>query len=214
MKPLVFILTFGFIGLQVSAQAAQQQLASNCEPVTESQQSFEGARITPGEYLITFVATKGNKSGSAVSGRMWLTPTSRRDKSPRTGESAPTNEDSARVPLYGAIDVDLSRVDAPMGDSDKISDPMSRDPIYPGVLAHVIDFYNAPKGQIALLIGTVSNQRTDNLYTDGAGIGLFVKKLDDDAFSGSWGPWGILNGWKRSFLCSPTKQVTRRSSFS
>lgn len=201
MNRLIFIfLTVNLIILKAPADPAQHPTTSDCEPVTEARQSFEDAHITPGEYVITFVATKGDRSGSAVGGRMWLRPTSPRDKSPRTGESAPANEDRKKVPLYGAVDVNLSLVDAPMGAGDGIApQPMSRDPIYPGVLVHVVDFYNAPKGQIALTIGTLSNHRTDKAYTDGAGIGLFVEKLDDDAFAGSWRPWGILIGGSGHF---------------
>lgn len=199
MKSLLFIIIFGFIGLKLSAEAAEPPAPANCEPVTESRQSFEGASITAGEYNITFVAVKGRKSGSTASGRMWLQPTSPTDKSPRTGQSPAPNENIQGVPLYGWTDVNLSAVAAPMGSASEIINPESRDPIFPGVLVLVIDWDEARKGQIALVIGTLSNRRTTEGMLDGAGIGLFIEKLDSDAFAGSWGPWGLLMGGSGHF---------------
>jgi hypothetical protein len=89
-----------------------------------------------------------------------------------------------------------------MGSASEFINPESRDPIFPGVLALVIDWHEARKGQIVLVIGTLSNRRTTEGMLDGAGIGLFIEKLDSDSFAGSWGPWGLLMGGSGHFCAT------------
>ena len=118
------------------------------------------ARIDSGEYTLTLIATGGSSSGASVRGRLWLRRTSMLDTSavPATRALA---ADTARIPLYGAVNVDLAGVGVSVatGTSGAVPDPRSFDPMRPGVIvAHHLS-KAIGEGRWRLLIGTAANDR-------------------------------------------------------
>jgi hypothetical protein len=162
----------------------------NCEPARDTAHA-SAAMLRPGRYELTLIATGGSDSGHRTRGRLWLTASSAADQSPRTGERVPKS-DTVEGPLYGATDVPLSSVGAPMMDDTIAPKPQSTDPIYPGVRVLIQNWqFDRPKRPV-ILIGTLSNLRNGRHFSDGGGIGLFVTTNRGSTFSGDWGPWGIM----------------------
>ena len=67
------------------------------------------SRIDSGEYTLTLIATGGSSSGALVRGRLWLRRTSMLDTS-TVATTRALAADTARIPLYGAVNVDLAGV--------------------------------------------------------------------------------------------------------
>jgi hypothetical protein len=68
------------------------------------------------------------------------------------------------------------------------------DPIYPPVLLIADSIKNPPipvRYWTALLLGTVGKRRDGEMWTDGAGLGMFVREAYANGFRGTFGPWGI-----------------------
>jgi hypothetical protein len=162
-------------------------LADPCEDVSALPQSLAAQLINPGTFRLTLVATSGRKIGGIAEGVLDLRPTSLSDKSPQTGELA-SDRNIADVPLYGWVTADWRLIDAPVGNEQA----GSRDPVFPSVLAIFASWKEGYSSRTpVLLISTVSNRRNGELMTDGGGIGLWVRKLDEAGFAGEWSRWGI-----------------------
>ena len=126
--------------------------------------------------------------------------------------------DTAKTPLYGAAEgLDFKKVGAPV--SDNGTPVESRDPVFPGVLvlAHAPEHAPEPDfsgatgvftlNHVVLVMGNVSNERTDLDVEDGSGIGLWVRHADSTGFSGTWDNWGIVvagNGYYCAVRVGPT----------
>jgi hypothetical protein len=113
--------------------------------------------------------------------------------------------DTVESPLYGATDVALESVGAPMMGDTIAPGPQSTDPIYPGVRVLIQNWqYDQPKLPI-ILVGTLSNLRNGQMWLDGGGIGLFVTVNRGSTLGGRWGPWGIMaNG--SGYFCATAIQ--------
>jgi hypothetical protein len=187
MKLLSYIFIFSFIFLGTSN-------AGPCSLVDKPPSSFNGALPTAGEYEIRFIADQGSKSGSEVIGTLWLWLTRPNDVSFKTGEYPKDIDGLPSPPLYGAIDFDYKAIGAPIDTNDKVApNPSSKDPIYPGVLVHIIDWMDGyPVDTPVLTIGSLSNLRNGSMYLDGPGICLILHQLDKTGFSGIWTNWGIM----------------------
>lgn len=174
-----------------------------CEPTGDTT-SASVAVLRPGRYELTLVATAGSEAGHRARGRLWLTTSSAVDRSPRTGQRVPKS-DTLESPLYGATDVALDSVGAPMMGDTIAPTPQSTDPIYPGVRVLIQNWqYDQPK-QPVILIGTLSNLRNGQMWLDGGGIGLFVTANRASTFAGRWGPWGrMANG--SGYFCATAIQ--------
>jgi len=160
--------------------------------------------IAAGRYSVVLVATKGRQKRQRVVGTLTLKPTSSLDVSPRTGETA-QDRHLAETPLYGALEANLSGVDAPMCSGEPNPDTASMDPVYPGVLLHFIEWEDRyPKPTPVLTIGTLSNLRNGKDYFDGCGIGLFVTRTEDASLFGEWDRWGIVGGGSGYFCAYRT----------
>jgi len=161
--------------------------AEPCEDVSARPQSLAATIMKTGSFRLVLVATSGRQAGGVVEGDLNLLPTRSTDRSPQTGQLA-KDRNIADVPLYGWASADWKLVDAPVGDARA----RSRDPILPGVL---VIFASWKEGYSArtpvLLISTVSNRRDGELMTDGGGIGLWVRQLNETGFAGEWSGWGI-----------------------
>src|ERR1700689_3827439 len=81
----------------------------SCDAVSARDVIAPAARIDSGEYTFTLVATGGPSSGASVRGRLWLRRSSTLDTSAVASARALV-ADTARIPLYGAANVDLSGV--------------------------------------------------------------------------------------------------------
>lgn len=161
---------------------------SSCLPVSEPTKSLEGFVLKPGKYRLTLVATSGEKKGAVANGDLILIVASRQDVSPKTGKRAYESENLADTPLYGTASVDFDSIAAPVFDLSGTNDP-----IYPDVLVHVIDFKGV-KRQPVVVIGSVGNRRDGVLVIDGTGIGLFVQRISERDFAGTWDAWGLVRG--------------------
>jgi hypothetical protein len=173
----------------------------DCVPTSDSLRTPNHSRVQPGSYVLTLVATHGTRTRAHASGKLWLTTASSDDRSHRTGELADDTRTGAY--LYGATQRDFQAVAAPVLTHDSIAPaPESDDPVYPGVLA----LLNASQ-QTVLLIGTLSNTRRGPEWVDGEGIGLWVRHLDTERFSGTWSAWGILQNGAGHF-CAMAVRVS------
>ena len=171
------------------------------------------ARIDSGEYTLTLIATGGSSSGASVRGRLWLRRTSMLDTSavPATRALA---ADTARIPLYGAVNVDLAGVGVSVatGTSGAVPDPRSFDPMRPGVIvAHHLS-KAIGEGRWRLLIGTAANDRRAACDSAGdcpptpaagSGVALSVAKIGQDEFAGSWTAISAGDGVRGYFCAVP-----------
>lgn len=150
-----------------------------------------------GTYSVSFLQIKDSDTISQTNGSLVLIPTSKNDKSPRTGESPSLNEDRGQIPYYGWIDADLSKVNAPLPKDDGVS-PIhtSKDPIYPGVLFYIRKYYSDSSKQADLWVSSVFNLRNDEEWLDGAGFVMQLDSIDSNGFYGEWRPAGKLRGGK------------------
>jgi hypothetical protein len=150
-----------------------------------------------GQYTLTIVATAGPSDGASVRGSLWLeSATAARDSAvaPSGGHAV---SDTARIPLYGATDVDLAGVSAsPLGGvADAAPSPHSLDPRRPGVLVWRRVDSARVEATWRLYIATTDNDRRacdhggacdDRVPTDGPGVALEIHKLDVNGFAGNW----------------------------
>jgi hypothetical protein len=210
-KQFLLLLAMGVLALLSidCASKSAPKASSTCTPASENTKTTVTVETTgnranylvpaPGRYKLTFAAEGGWKKGQSVQGILVLKPTSKDDRSPRTGQGPPEKENRDQFPLYGWYDGDLSAVGAPISTTGSAPAPNSQDPIFPGVIVFmkVWNVGQAYKdGTPFLLIGTLSNSRTSEMLLDGAGIGLSINSTTANGFSGSWDRWGIVgNGW-------------------
>jgi hypothetical protein len=187
-----------------ASTACAQEVGSalRCEPVEDSLRTSVEARLVPGVYQLVMVATGGPAAGKRVEGRLELRRTALSDRSPHTG-AGPERPDTGMTPLYGFSDLDFAAVGVSLSPGSEIPAPTSRDPIYPGLLAHVQNWgsHTHPQ-QNALTVGTQSNVRAklEAHMVDGPGAGLWVRRLRTDGFEGTWRPWGRGGGW--GYFCA------------
>ena len=92
-----------------------------------------------GTYEVIFSRLKNGQTIAQTEGLLTLVPTTENDISPKTGAKPPPDEDRNKIPFYGWIDADFDKVKAPVFLNEKVEpSPNSKDPIYPGVLFHIL----------------------------------------------------------------------------
>lgn len=173
-------------------------LAAQCQAPPAAAIADTAARIHAGRYVLTLVASDGSSPAAHAHGPLWLHPTLDADRSPRTGRGPSHPGTGAPEYLYGAVSIDFRRIGAPVGmePGDTITPaPTSTDPVRPGVLV------SRGRSGTLILIGTLSNMRDDRNWLDGAGIGLHVRQISTDRFSGVWSGWGIVPS-REGFFCA------------
>jgi hypothetical protein len=184
----------------------------SCDAVSPRDVISPLSRIDSGEYTLTLIATGGSSSGASVRGRLWLRRTSMLDTSaaPRTRALA---ADTARIPLYGAVNVDLAGVGVAVPDhpSGTVPDTRSFDPVRPGVLvAHHLSKADG-EGRWRLLIGTTANDRRTVCDSAGdcpptpavgSGLALSVAKIGQGDFAGSWTAISAGGDGARGYFCA------------
>jgi hypothetical protein len=151
-----------------------------------------------GEYQLRLVATSGEKSGSAVNGRLTLQPQSR-SLLYRSRLGGGTDSAVAH-PLFGAADIDLSAVDAVL-----VGNTESLDPLQPGVL--VIERHarpgRPPLAEIVLRLGSEAN-RMDRQRVEGGYTALWITELTPTGFAGTWRS-GIMSQRSAGYFCAVRK---------
>jgi hypothetical protein len=173
---------------------------ASCAPTGPGSIPVPGAHLRSGQYDLMLVATSGPLAGAATAGTLLLHPTSPADRSPATGHT-PVRYDPRQTPLLGQAFLDFSQVAAPVGLGDTlIPPPESADPVRPGVLVLMANWESGSRrSQPVLVIGALVNRRDEEGWMDGPGVALWVRRIDEQGFSGTWGAWGIVGGGQGTF---------------
>ena len=182
----------------LTAAPGDSALASRCVAPSADAAVDGEARITAGRYVLTLVATDGPAPPVRAHGPLRLQPASEADRSPRTGRGPFPTGPGAQEYLHGAVSLDFRRVSAAVqrepGDTVP-PEPTSTDPVRPGVLV------SRDSSGTVVLIGTVGNVRDRRDWLDGPGIGLHVRQVSPEQFSGVWSGWGIVPS-REGFFCA------------
>ena len=176
-------------------RGGQQATAAGCEASTETLAADATMDGGTGEYAVTLVATRGEKSGDRTSGQLRLLE--------QTGElreyAAPGVDTDARVsvPLYGATGLDLDVVGAVAA-----GDLSSLDPERPGVMVMESrgEREGAERTMILLRFGSESNRR-DVIAFDGAYMVMGVRAISGEGFAGEWRS-GVFGREVRGYFCA------------
>jgi hypothetical protein len=167
-----------------ATQTAAKPAADTCDaPSSDSSRSSElprsatGASLA-GEYRLRLVATAGPRSGEAVEAhlRLALLADSLQVPAPILG----AQDTTTRHPLAGSTDLDPELVGGV-----STGDNASTDPIAPGVL--MIERHPGADrpASIMLRLGALANRRGLQRF-DGGYFALTVRRIDADAFAGTW----------------------------
>lgn len=158
--------------------------ARDCAPVAEALAPTADVGQLPGTYRITFVAARGPaEGGSPVQARLEL----------RAQDSALVRLDIASAepgsevtqPVIGRLDLAPERVGAV-----NTGDPMSADPMRPGVAAYVTRRPDGGVTSLTLRVGSQSNVRGVLLF-DGGYFALYTRRVGPDGFAGGWASGGV-----------------------
>ena len=184
-------------------RGGQQATAAGCEASTETLAADATMDGGTGEYAVTLVATRGEKSGDRTSGQLRLLE--------QTGElreyAAPGVDTDARVsvPLYGATGLDLDVVGAVAA-----GDLSSLDPERPGVMVMESrgERDGAERTMILLRFGSEANRR-DVVAFDGAYMVMGVRAMSGEGFAGEWRS-GMFAKQSRGYYCAVRTGDARR----
>lgn len=166
--------------------------------------SAHAFELQAGEYELEMTATEGSRRRSRVSGTLSLVATERQ-------HWGGTN-------LVGHVDLDLSRVGAPMLRDENHPSPDSREPNAPGVLVLSAGFEEGyPNDAPVLAVGTVSNRNPvvdgtpegepiEVMMLDGGGIALWVHRVTAEGFEGRWAEWGLVVDGRGTFCARRTQR--------
>ena len=167
----------------------------DCAPVTAPLPATATAEGLEGTYKLKLVATSGAKEGAVAEGTLWLR---QQDSSLWYRTRLDGNADSTTIhPLFGAVEMDLDRVDA-----ISVGSTMSRDPLEPGVL--VVE-RRAPPGKpplasITIRLGSEANRR-DRTRFDGGYTALRVQQVGSTGFAGTWSS-GLTSERSAGYFCA------------
>ncbi len=161
-----------------------------CGPTTDTLLVDASAAGLAGEYRVTIVATSGPAVGDTARGTLSLRPYAEEmQQMPGAGGAVDPN---FVAPVFGALDVDITRLGAV-----RVGALGSVDPNMPGVIA--IERVGEPK-RILLRLGSEANRR-DRQRFDGGYTVLEVQTLSDDSFAGSWRS-GVTRTQAEGFFCA------------
>lgn len=182
---LFVLLAGGVAGCAKRSEGEALQAA--CEPIGVPRMENAEAERLAGEYEITLEATDGPAAGRSSRGRLSLWPNPP-DLQGLASAGGGVRSD-ASAPLYGATDVDVEAVGAL-----RLGDPSSEDTGAPGVLL-------VERGdQIVLRVGSEANRR-DVLRFDGGYLALWVERVTEKGFAGSWTS-GVMGVQARGRFCA------------
>ncbi len=167
---------------------------AQCSPAESSLPAGSTAEGLAGQYRLTLVATRGERSGNTVQGRLWLHEQRSELRSITIAGVGPIP--NATMPLYGATDTDLEGVGAL-----RLGDPMSLDPMSPGVA--VLEQRGSEKDahtEITLRLGSAANRRDVQAF-DGGFMALYVRWIEEDRFGGAWAS-GVTGRESEGYFCA------------
>jgi len=162
-----------------------------CAPTTDPLPPDASAAGLAGEYRVTIVATAGPAVGDTARGTLSLQPYAEEmQQVPGAGGAVNPN---FVAPVFGALDVDITRLGAA-----RLGALGSQDPNMPGVI--VIERVVGEPKSILLRLGSEANRR-DRQRFDGGYTVLEVQTLSDDSFVGSWRS-GVARTQAEGFFCA------------
>ncbi len=167
---------------------------AECSPVESRLPAGSTAEGLAGQYRLTLVATRGERSGNTVQGRLWLHEQQSELRSITMPGGGPIP--NATMPLYGATDTDLDAVGAL-----RLGDPMSLDPMSPGVA--VLEQRGSEKDahtEITLRLGSAANRRDVQAF-DGGFMALYVRWIEEGRFGGAWAS-GVIGRESEGYFCA------------
>lgn len=173
------LLVLGAAGLLACAQADGE-----CSPSTGELSAGVSIDDLAGDHELIMVATEGEAQGDTVKGLLWLEPFP-------SGAEPPARENFT-MPLYGTLDLEVSRLGAHVP-----GDAGSNDPAMPGVL--VIESTAGPP-RVMLRLGSDAN-RFDRQPFEAEYTILEVRELGDDGFRGTWRS-GLTDTEAAGFFCA------------
>lgn len=144
-----------------------------CEPVAEALAAGSDVSAMSGRYVVTMIATAGERRGESVSGYMTL-----RAAPPGT----PNLSASVRTALIGTTDIALARVGAV-----RLGDTWSEDPRAPGAAVYEQRAANGSPTVIMRLgsatteVPSPGMQQIEGMYTV-----LYVRRILSGGFAGGW----------------------------
>ena len=165
-----------------------------CSPVEGSLSTGTTAEGLAGQYRLTLVATRGERSGNTVEGRLWLHEQQSGLRSLTMPGGGPIP--NATMPLYGATDADLEGVGGL-----RLGDPMSLDPMSPGVA--VLEQRGSEESAstaITLRLGSAANRRDVQAF-DGGFMALYVHRIEEGRFGGAWAS-GVTGRESEGYFCA------------
>jgi hypothetical protein len=164
----------------------------------------EPRALAPGEYRLSLAATEGSRAGNAIEGVTTLRVASASDFSPCTNARA---KDYEQPLLYGWTPTDFAGVGAPLCIDRPHPSANSQDPVHPGLLVIKVPYgpgspFTGKKEVSAILVATLSNLRTGELWVDGCGFAMYVLRWDGHCHAGEWKEWGLRKDGRGTFrLC-------------
>ena len=183
----------------IAAGACRGRVEENdnaaCAPTTDTLPADASGAGLAGEYRVTIVATTGPALGDTARGTLSLQPYAEEmQQVPGAGGAVNPN---FVTPVFGALDVDITRLGAV-----RLGALGSLDPNMPGVI--VIERVGGGGGgepkSILLRLGSEANRR-DLQRFDGGYTVLEVQTLSDDSFAGFWRS-GVTRTQAEGFFCA------------
>ncbi len=170
-----------------------QAAETGCSPPTGTLLADASAAGLAGEYRVTIVATAGPAVGDTARGTLSLQPHAEEmQQVPGAGGAVNPN---FVTPVFGALDVDITRLGAV-----RLGALGSLDPNMPGVIViERVGGAGEPKS-ILLRLGSEANRR-DMQRFDGGYTVLEVQTLSDDSFAGFWRS-GVTRTQAEGFFCA------------
>ncbi len=186
----VLLVAAGTIAAGACRGRAEANENAACVPTTDTLLADASAAGLAGEYRVTIVATAGPAVGDTARGTLSLQPYAEEmQQMPGAGGAVDPN---FVAPVFGALDVDMTRLGAV-----RLGALGSVDPNMPGVI--VIERVGEPK-RILLRLGSEANRRDVQRF-DGGYTVLDVQTLLDDSFAGSWRS-GVARTQAEGFFCA------------
>ncbi len=167
---------------------------AECSPVESRLPAGSTAEGLAGQYRLTLVATRGERSGNTVEGQLWLHEQRSELRSITIAGVGPIP--NATMPLYGATDTDLEGVGGL-----RLGDPMSLDPMSPGVA--VLEQRGSEESAstaITLRLGSAANRRDVQAF-DGGFMALYVRWIEEGRFGGAWAS-GVTGRESEGYFCA------------
>src|SRR5690349_18754830 len=139
---------------------------TRCRLCAGSQQCDRSCGNAPSRSIRAHTNCDRWKRGRSTHARTTLAHIHQLRRSLSADGSGCAQSDTLESPLYGATDVALTSVGAPMMADTIAPTPESTDPVYPGVRVLIQNWQNDRPKRPVILIGTLSNLRNGQTWLD------------------------------------------------